>query len=147
MGRLRANFARLGNPMQDCHLRKEPTLRDSLPALLVILSDSEEWSVDQLKEMPSYGQAKGQFLVDSRILCRMRAVHAAYKTNDIKYKSAGRLLYVFPGFLCDESHFGELAASGGFSPPARAVCLFSIGQSPVVKFFFILRLQGATKTL
>ena len=24
MGRLRANFARLGNPMQDCHLRKEP---------------------------------------------------------------------------------------------------------------------------
>ena len=24
MGRPRANFARLGNPMQDCHLRKEP---------------------------------------------------------------------------------------------------------------------------
>ena len=24
MGRLRANFARLGNPMQDCHLGKEP---------------------------------------------------------------------------------------------------------------------------
>ena len=24
MGRLRANFARLGNPMQDCQLRKEP---------------------------------------------------------------------------------------------------------------------------
>ena len=24
MGRLRANFARLGNPMQNCHLRKEP---------------------------------------------------------------------------------------------------------------------------
>jgi hypothetical protein len=42
MGRLRANFARLGNPMQDCHLRKEPALRDSLPALIVILSDSEE---------------------------------------------------------------------------------------------------------
>ena len=28
MGRLRANFARLGNPMQDCHLRKEPALRE-----------------------------------------------------------------------------------------------------------------------
>ncbi len=27
MGRLRANFARLGNPMQDCHQRKEPALR------------------------------------------------------------------------------------------------------------------------
>ena len=26
MGRLRANFARLGNPMQDCHLRKEPNV-------------------------------------------------------------------------------------------------------------------------
>ena len=26
MGRLRANFARLGNPMQDCHLRKEPDI-------------------------------------------------------------------------------------------------------------------------
>ena len=24
MGRLRANFARLGNPMQDCHQWKEP---------------------------------------------------------------------------------------------------------------------------
>ena len=24
MGRLRDNFARLGNPMQDCHLVKEP---------------------------------------------------------------------------------------------------------------------------
>ena len=24
MGRLRANFARLGNPMQDCHLWKGP---------------------------------------------------------------------------------------------------------------------------
>ena len=32
MGRLRANFARLGNPMQDCHLRKEPALRPYLPA-------------------------------------------------------------------------------------------------------------------
>ena len=30
MGRLRANFARLGNPMQDCHLRKEPALRSML---------------------------------------------------------------------------------------------------------------------
>ena len=30
MGRLRANFARLGNPMQDCHLGKEPALRDWL---------------------------------------------------------------------------------------------------------------------
>ena len=30
MGRLRTNFARLGNPMQDCHLRKEPTLRSML---------------------------------------------------------------------------------------------------------------------
>ena len=29
MGRLRANFARLGNPMQDCHLGKEPALRIS----------------------------------------------------------------------------------------------------------------------
>ena len=28
MGRLRANFSRLGNPMQDCQLRKEPALRD-----------------------------------------------------------------------------------------------------------------------
>ena len=26
MGRLRANFARLGNPMQDCHLGKEPNV-------------------------------------------------------------------------------------------------------------------------
>ena len=32
MGRLRAYFARLGNPMQDCHLRKEPALRAFLPA-------------------------------------------------------------------------------------------------------------------
>ena len=32
MGRLMANFARLGNPMQDCHLRKEPTLCSYLPA-------------------------------------------------------------------------------------------------------------------
>ena len=31
MGRLRANFARLGNPMQDCHLGKEPALRAPLP--------------------------------------------------------------------------------------------------------------------
>ena len=30
MGRLWANFARLGNPMQDCHLRKEPALRSIL---------------------------------------------------------------------------------------------------------------------
>ena len=30
MGRLRADFARLGNPMQDCHLRKEPALRSIL---------------------------------------------------------------------------------------------------------------------
>ena len=29
MGRLRANIARLGNPMQDCHLGKEPALRES----------------------------------------------------------------------------------------------------------------------
>ena len=28
MGRLRANFTRLGNPMQDCHLRKEATNND-----------------------------------------------------------------------------------------------------------------------
>ena len=42
MGRLRANFARLGNPMQDCHLRKEPALRDCLPALRVILAAGEE---------------------------------------------------------------------------------------------------------
>ena len=41
MGRLRANFARLGNPMQDCHLRKEPALRDFLPALIVILSEAK----------------------------------------------------------------------------------------------------------
>ncbi len=32
MGRLRVNFARLGNPMQDCHLGKEPALRAILPA-------------------------------------------------------------------------------------------------------------------
>ena len=38
----------------------------------------------------------GPTLVDSRILCRMRAVRAAYETNAIKYKSAGRLLYAFP---------------------------------------------------
>jgi hypothetical protein len=31
MGRLRANFARLGNPMQDCHLWKEPALRAEAP--------------------------------------------------------------------------------------------------------------------
>ncbi len=30
-------------------------------------------------------------MVDSRILCRMRAVHAAYETTGIKYQSAGRL--------------------------------------------------------
>ena len=31
MGRLWANIARLGNPMQDCHLGKEPALRASCP--------------------------------------------------------------------------------------------------------------------
>ncbi len=41
MGRLRANFARLGNPMQDCHLWKEPTLRDWLPAPPVILGEAK----------------------------------------------------------------------------------------------------------
>ena len=33
----------------------------------------------------------GPTLVDSRILCRMRAVRAAYETFGSKYKSAGRL--------------------------------------------------------
>ena len=42
MGRLRANFARLGNPMQDCHLRKEPNVTGfPFPPPTVILSDSE----------------------------------------------------------------------------------------------------------
>ena len=58
MGRLRANFARLGNPMQDCHLRKEPALRDCLPALRVILSRR-----------------------------RRISVRAAYETNAVKYRS------------------------------------------------------------
>ena len=30
MGRLGAYLAQLGNPMQDCHLRKEPALRSML---------------------------------------------------------------------------------------------------------------------
>ena len=30
-------------------------------------------------------------MVDSRILCRMRAVHGTYAANTIKYRSAGRL--------------------------------------------------------
>ena len=33
----------------------------------------------------------GPTLVDSRILCRMRAVHGTYAANTIKYRSAGRL--------------------------------------------------------
>ena len=33
----------------------------------------------------------GPTLVDSRILCRMRAVRAAYETNAVKCRSAGRL--------------------------------------------------------
>ena len=41
MGRLRANFARLGNPMQDCHLWKEATLQDWLPAPPVILGEAK----------------------------------------------------------------------------------------------------------
>ena len=39
MGRLRANFAQLDNPMQDYHLRKEPALRAFLPAPTVILNE------------------------------------------------------------------------------------------------------------
>ena len=35
-------------------------------------------------------------MVDSRILCRMRAVRAAYETNAVKYRSAGRLLIGSP---------------------------------------------------
>ena len=42
MGSLRANFARLGNPMQDCHLRKEPALRACLPALRIIRGRSAD---------------------------------------------------------------------------------------------------------
>ena len=42
MGRLRANFARLGNPMQDCHLRKEPYVTGFTSRPIVILSGSEE---------------------------------------------------------------------------------------------------------
>jgi hypothetical protein len=41
MGRLRANFARLGNPMQDCHLWKEPddsALADTAPPPLYLTS-------------------------------------------------------------------------------------------------------------
>ena len=41
MGRLRANFARLGNPMQDCHLRKEPTLRNLLLCLQGRMTESQ----------------------------------------------------------------------------------------------------------
>ena len=41
MGRLRANFARLGNPMQDCHLRKEPALRNSLMCHQCCMTESK----------------------------------------------------------------------------------------------------------
>ena len=61
MGRLRANFARLGNPMQDCHLRKEPALRDCLPAFTC----------------HPERQRRSSALDD-------------YETNAIKYQSAGR---------------------------------------------------------
>ena len=37
----------------------------------------------------------GPTLVDSRILCRMRAVRTAYETFGSKYKSAGRMLYAY----------------------------------------------------
>ena len=47
--------------MQDCHLRKEPALRDCLPALIVILSRR-----------------------------RRISVRGAYERNAIKYQSAGR---------------------------------------------------------
>ena len=36
---------------------------------------------------------------------------------------------------------------GRFSPPVKAVCLFSHGQSPVVKVLFILAAQPPTTTL
>gem|GEM_PF-6051301 len=62
MGRLRANFARLGNPMQDCHLRKEPALWDYLPA--------------------GHCHSERQ---------RRISVSAAYETIGSEYQSAGRL--------------------------------------------------------
>ena len=37
----RANFARLGNPMQDCHLRKEPNYVLSFLSPIVILRCSQ----------------------------------------------------------------------------------------------------------
>gem|GEM_PF-6652553 len=52
MGRLRANFARLGNPMQDCHLWKEPyvTYFPFPPhSCRLIVSPSDHLSVSLLK--------------------------------------------------------------------------------------------------
>ena len=47
--------------------------------------------------------------------------------------------------LRGKSH--EAGKGERFSLARRAVCLFSPVESPVVKVFFILRPQGATKTL
>ena len=102
MGRLRANFARFGNPMQDCHLRKEPALRDYLPALLVILSDSEEWSVDQLKEMPSYGQAKGQFWSTRAFYAECAQYMPLIRQMTLNTSRREGCSMLFLGFICDE---------------------------------------------
>ena len=54
----------------------------------------------------------------TRILSRRRRilVPVAYEPNAIKYHLAGRLLYAYLGFICDEQHSGELVAYGDFSP-------------------------------
>ena len=77
---------------------------------------SEEWSVDQLKGRPFYGQAKGQ-------LWSTRAFYAEcaqYKPLMMQMLlNAGRregYSILFLDFIRYEQHSDELATSGGFSP-------------------------------
>ena len=77
---------------------------------------SEEWSVDQLKGRPFYGQAKGQ-LWSTRVFY---AECAQYKPLMMQMLlNAGRregYSILFLDFIRYEQHSDELATSGGFSP-------------------------------
>ena len=68
--------------------------------------------------------------------------------STLESQSAGRLLYAYLGFICDEQHFDKSATFGGFPPlvptaPPSPRC--AVGQQPVLKIEQLLKemLRGA----
>ena len=123
MCRLRTNFARLGDPLQGLHKRKQANLASlvgnaplSPPAAILLLKGS--MSLDFRVASLPYSTAITDSL-DSQVATAPLRIQFAGVTPVPLPPRRGRfaLLSAF-GLIRCEQHFSELAASGG-SPPIR----------------------------